>query len=89
MRVPVKWLRSYCDPGLPAEEIAERLTAAGLELDTLHRVGVGAPDEFVVGRVLSAEQHPDADRLSVCQVDDGSGETRTIVCGAPNVTLFV
>ena len=85
MRVPVKWLRSYCDPGLPAEEIAERLTAAGLELDTLHRVGVGAPDEFVVGRVLSAEQHPDADRLSVCQVDDGSGETRTIVCGAPNV----
>ena len=86
MRVPVKWLRSYCDPGLPAEEIAERLTAAGLELDTLHRVGVGAPDEFVVGRVLSAEQHPDADRLSVCQVDDGSGETRTIVCGAPNVT---
>jgi phenylalanyl-tRNA synthetase beta chain len=85
MRVPVKWLRSYCDPGLAAEEIAERLTAAGLELDTLHRVGVGAPDEFVVGRVLSAEQHPDADRLSVCQVDDGSGETRTIVCGAPNV----
>jgi phenylalanyl-tRNA synthetase beta chain len=85
MRVPVKWLRSYCDPGLPAEEIAERLTAAGLELDTLHRVGVGEPGEFVVGRVLSAEQHPDADRLSVCQVDDGSGETRTIVCGAPNV----
>ncbi len=85
MRVPVKWLRSYCDPGLPAEEIAERLTAAGLELDTLHRVGVGDPGEFVVGRVLSAEQHPDADRLSVCQVDDGSGETRTIVCGAPNV----
>jgi phenylalanyl-tRNA synthetase beta chain len=85
VKVPVKWLKSYCDPGLPAEEIAERLTAAGLELDTLHRVGVGALDEFVVGRVLSAERHPDADRLSVCEVDDGSGEPRTIVCGAPNV----
>jgi phenylalanyl-tRNA synthetase beta chain len=85
MRVPVRWLKSYCDPGLGAEEIAERLTAAGLELDTLHRVGVGELDEFVVGRVLKAEQHPDADRLSVCVVDDGSGQPRTIVCGAPNV----
>jgi phenylalanyl-tRNA synthetase beta chain len=85
MRVPLKWLRSYCDPGLPAEEIAARLTAAGLELDTLHRVGVGSEDGFVVGRVLEAERHPNADRLSVCKVDDGSGEPRTIVCGAPNV----
>jgi phenylalanyl-tRNA synthetase beta chain len=85
MRVPVKWLRSYCDPGLPTGEIAERLTAAGLELDTLHRVGVGSEDEFVVGRVLTAGRHPDADRLSVCTVDDGSGQARTIVCGAPNV----
>ena len=85
MRVPVAWLRSYCDPGLPAEEIAERLTAAGLELDAFHRTGVGAPDGFVVGRVLEAGKHPDADRLSVCSVDDGSGEPRTIVCGAPNV----
>jgi phenylalanyl-tRNA synthetase beta chain len=85
MRVPVAWLRSYCDPGLPAEEIAERLTAAGLELDRLHRTGVGSPKEFVVGRVVSAERHPDADRLTVCQVDDGSGGPRTIVCGAPNV----
>ena len=85
MRVPVTWLRSYCDPGLAAEEIAERLTSAGLELDRLHHTGVGTPDEFVVARVLSAERHPDADRLSVCRVDDGSGDERTIVCGAPNV----
>jgi phenylalanyl-tRNA synthetase beta chain len=85
MRVPIAWLRSYCDPGWPAEEIAERLTAAGLELDALHRTGVGSPEAFVVGRVLSAEKHPDADRLTVCEVDDGSGAPRTIVCGAPNV----
>jgi phenylalanyl-tRNA synthetase beta chain len=85
MRIPIAWLRSYCDPGLPAEEIAERLTAAGLELDTLHRTGVGSPEAFVVARVLSADRHPNADRLSVCEVDDGSGAPRTIVCGAPNV----
>jgi phenylalanyl-tRNA synthetase beta chain len=85
MRVPAAWLRSYCDPGLSADEVAERLTSAGLELDRIHRTGVGDPDGFVVGRVLEAERHPDADRLTVCRVDDGSGEPRTIVCGAPNV----
>ena len=85
MRVPVSWLRSYCDPGTSAEEIAERLDLTGTELERIERVGVGDPAGFVVGRVLSAAKHPDADRLSVCQVDDGSGSERTIVCGAPNV----
>ena len=85
MRVPVAWLREYCDPGLPAEEIADVLTMAGLKLERLHRVGVGDPAGFVVGRVLSAERHPDADRLTVCSVDIGAGEPSTIVCGAPNV----
>jgi phenylalanyl-tRNA synthetase beta chain len=85
MRVPVSWLRSYCDPGLPAEELADVLTMAGVKLERLHRVGVGDPARFVVGKVLKAEPHPDADRLTVCEVDDGSGSPRTIVCGAPNV----
>jgi phenylalanyl-tRNA synthetase beta chain len=85
MRVPVAWLREYCDPGTPAEEIAEVLTMAGLKVERLHRVGVGDPAEFVVGRVLSAERHPDADRLTVCTVDTGAGDPSTIVCGAPNV----
>jgi len=57
----------------------------GTEVERVERVGVGSPDAFVVGRVLSAEPHPDADRLRVCSVDDGSGAPRTIVCGAPNV----
>ena len=86
MRIPVGWLRSYCDPGMSAEEIADALTMAGVKLERLHRTGVGDPAEFVVGRVLEAEKHPDADRLTVCVVDDGSGDPRTIVCGAPNVS---
>ena len=85
MRVPVAWLRSYCDPGSPAEEIADVLTMAGVKLERLHRVGVGDPANFVVGKVLEVERHPDADRLTICRVDDGAGEPRTIVCGAPNV----
>jgi phenylalanyl-tRNA synthetase beta chain len=86
MRVPLTWLKSFCDPRLDATEIGERLDLSGTELERIEHVGVGADGEgFVVGKVLSAEQHPDADRLRVCAVDDGSGEPRTIVCGAPNV----
>jgi phenylalanyl-tRNA synthetase beta chain len=83
--VPLAWLRSYCDPGLATRELTDRLTMSGTELERIERVGVGGTDGFVIGRVLSAERHPDADRLTVCAVDDGGGEPRTIVCGAPNV----
>jgi phenylalanyl-tRNA synthetase beta chain len=85
MRVPVEWLREYCAPGLPVEELATRLAMTGTEVDRIDHHGVAEPDAFVVGRVLSAERHPDADRLSVCTVDVGSGEAAQIVCGAPNV----
>jgi phenylalanyl-tRNA synthetase beta chain len=74
MRVPVGWLRSYCDPGLPAEVIADALTMAGDKLERLHRTGVGDTAAFLTGRVLQSEQHPNADRLSVCVVDVGRGE---------------
>jgi phenylalanyl-tRNA synthetase beta chain len=85
MRVPFAWLRSYCDPGLGAQEAADRLTLAGDKLERLHRVGVGDVSAFVTGHVLEAERHPDADRLTVCKVDVGRGDAQTIVCGAPNV----
>ncbi len=84
MRAPYNWLESYCRSGLSAAELADRLTMTGTKVEALHRVGVGDAAEFVVGRVLSAEKHPDADRLTVCEVDVG-GATSTIVCGAPNV----
>jgi phenylalanyl-tRNA synthetase beta chain len=85
MRVPLLWLHDYCDPGLPLRDLEHRLTMTGTKVEALHRHGVDALDHFVVGRVLSADRHPDADRLTVCAVDVGEGEARQIVCGAPNV----
>src|SRR5687768_3510545 len=58
---------------------------SGTEVDRIHTHGVTALEHFRVGRVLSAERHPDADRLTVCVVDVGDDEPATIVCGAPNV----
>jgi phenylalanyl-tRNA synthetase beta chain len=85
MRVPFSWLREYCDPGMTPEELADRLVMTGTEVERLDLVGPPKADGFVIGKVRSAEQHPDADRLRVCSVDTGEGEERTIVCGAPNV----
>jgi phenylalanyl-tRNA synthetase beta chain len=85
MRVPYSWLREYCDPGIDARELAERLAMTGTEVERVGTVGPPAADGFVVGRVVECERHPNADRLSVCTVDTGEGEPRTIVCGAPNV----
>jgi phenylalanyl-tRNA synthetase beta chain len=87
MRVPLPCLREYCDPELDVHGVEQRLTMTGTKVEAIHRHGVPSTDGFVIGRVLSAEQHPDADRLKVCTVDlgDGDGEPATIVCGAPNV----
>src|SRR3954462_11597347 len=84
MRAPYNWIEAYCKSGLSAADLADRLTMTGTKVEALHRAGVGDVSEFVVGRVLSAVKHPDADRLTVCDVDVG-GSTSTIVCGAPNV----
>ncbi|HEX2084213.1 MAG TPA: phenylalanine--tRNA ligase subunit beta [Solirubrobacteraceae bacterium] len=85
MRVPLEWLTEYADAGLPARELGERLTMTGTKLEAVHEHGVGGVEHFLVGRVLEAERHPDADRLTVCMVDVGEGAPRQIVCGAPNV----
>ncbi len=86
MRVPLPWLREYCDPHLGVDAIEERLTMTGTKVEAVHHLGVASAEGFLVGRVLSAEQHPNADRLKVCEVDvGGGGEPARIVCGAPNV----
>ena len=82
---PVEWLREYCSPELDTAALADRLAMTGTEVERVEHYGVDALEQFVVGRVLDAEQHPDADRLRVCTVDVGEGEPSQIVCGAPNV----
>jgi phenylalanyl-tRNA synthetase beta chain len=85
MRVPLEWLYEHCDPGLDVVAVEERLTMTGTKVEAIHHHGVRALEHFVVGRVLEAARHPDADRLTVCRVDVGGDHVATIVCGAPNV----
>ena len=84
MRVPHGWLTEYCDPELSPEDLAELLALRAADVERIDRVGPPSAEGFVVGRVLAVDAHPNADRLSVCEVDTGDG-TRTIVCGASNV----
>jgi phenylalanyl-tRNA synthetase beta chain len=85
MRVPVEWLHQYVRPELTTAQLAERLAMTGTEVERIERHGVAALEHFVVGRVVTAEPHPDADRLSLCTVDIGADADAQIVCGAPNV----
>ncbi len=82
MKISEKWLRSFVEIDRPIQEIAEALTLRGLEVEAVEPVSEKL-NNIVVAESLSAEQHPNADRLRVCQVNDGT-ETLTIVCGAPN-----
>jgi phenylalanyl-tRNA synthetase beta chain len=85
MRVPLLWLHDYVVPDLDVRALEDRLTMTGTKVEAVHHHGVAALEHFLVGRVVSAERHPDADRLSVCVVDTGAAEPSQIVCGAPNV----
>jgi phenylalanyl-tRNA synthetase beta chain len=83
MKFSEQWLRSWANPPVSREELVARLSMVGLEVDAVISVA-GQFEGVVVGEVLSTEQHPDADKLRVCQVSSGS-ETFQVVCGAPNV----
>jgi phenylalanyl-tRNA synthetase beta chain len=84
MRISLKWLRELVEVKLASEELAETLTMAGFEVEDIEDRRTWA-NGVVIGRVLERQPHPNADKLSVCQVDIGTGETLNIVCGAPNV----
>ena len=83
MRVSLKWLREYVDFDLTPEELAHRLTMAGLEVGGIERIG-GYWDNVLIGHVERLGPHPNADRLKLATVDTGS-EKLEVVCGAPNV----
>lgn len=83
MKFPESWLREHVTVGASRDELAARLTAIGLEVEGVEEIGATL-EGVVVAEILSAEKHPEADRLQVCQVAIGTGETVQIVCGAPN-----
>jgi len=82
MRISYRWLSEYVELP-PVEELASRLTAVGLEVEAVERVGAGL-EGVVAARILSSEKHPSADKLSVTRVDAGRGEPLQVVCGARN-----
>jgi phenylalanyl-tRNA synthetase beta chain len=83
MKFSVNWLREFVELPSSVEELADLLTFAGMEIEGIEKRGADF-DKVVVAQIQASAQHPNADRLSVCQVDDGSGEQRQIVCGAKN-----
>jgi len=85
MLFPESWLRTYVNPDLDTDALSHSLTMAGLEVEETHGVAP-AFSGVVVAHIVEVRQHPDADRLRVCRVDDGSGAMLQIVCGAPNAT---
>lgn len=83
MKISERWLREWVNPPLNTQELVERLTMAGLEVDSTEPAA-GPFTDIVVAEVVSCEQHPNADKLSLCQVNDGVA-THQVVCGAANV----
>src|SRR5476651_489065 len=82
MKFTLSWLKEHLDTDADVNAIAERLTAIGLEVESITDPGAALKD-FIVGEVVTAEKHPNADKLRLCTVSDGAG-TLQIVCGAPN-----
>ena len=86
MKFSEQWLREWVSPQLSVQELADQITMAGLEVDAIEPVAA-AFSGVVVAEVVDKRQHPDADKLSVCLVADGSAEPVQVVCGAPNVAV--
>ena len=93
MRVPISWLKEFVDIPVPVADLAERLTFAGLEVSSIHRIGLPGsdlpwdPERIVVGQVLEVKPHPNADRLVLAVVEYGPGRVKTVVTGAPNLKV--
>ena len=86
MKFSEKWLREWVDPPVSTAELVEQLTMAGLEVDSVEPAAAGLGD-LLVGEVVSVDAHPNADKLRVCIVAVGEGQSLQVVCGAPNVAV--
>lgn len=84
MKVSLNWLKNYINVDLPAEELVDGLIHLGFDIESYENEGDKLKG-FVIGKVVERKKHPNADKLSVCKVDIGTGELLNIVCGAPNV----
>jgi len=84
MKIAESWLREWVNPDLDTEALSHQLTMLGHEVDGVEYEGNGIAD-IVIAEVAEVSRHPDADKLSLCKVDDGSGKLVDVVCGAPNV----
>lgn len=99
MRVPISWLKEYVNIDLSVEELAEKLTLAGLEVEKIEYIGIPGGDDnerlvwdrekLIIGQILKVEQHPNADRLVLATVDYGAAEPEVVVTGAPNLFDYV
>jgi phenylalanyl-tRNA synthetase beta chain len=103
MKAPLNWLRDYVDLPTSVVQLAERLTLAGLEVESVHILGLPVPEglrvkqenkapawdreKIIIGQVLGVERHPNADRLTLATVDYGAGQPKTVVTGAPNLKI--
>ncbi|MEO5367073.1 MAG: phenylalanine--tRNA ligase subunit beta [Magnetococcus sp. WYHC-3] len=87
MKVPVSWLSEYVDlSGLTIKDLCDKLTFSGVEVEGCDKIGFDRQENYVVAEVRACEPHPNADRLRLCKVFDGTDELQ-IVCGAPNVAV--
>ena len=87
MKFSEQWLREWVNPSISSDELVAQITLAGLEVDGVESAA-GEFSGVIVGQIVSAEQHPNADKLRVCQVSDGATETQ-VVCGAPNARVGI
>jgi phenylalanyl-tRNA synthetase beta chain len=89
MLIPLSWLKEYVDLNLPAKQLAERLTLAGLEVEGIENsADWWDPELIIIGQITSVKSHPNADRLVLVDVDYGSSQTEQVVTGAPNLFQY-
>ena len=84
MKISESWLREWVNPDMDIEALGHQLTMLGHEVNGIEHDGAEI-SQIVIAELIEVQRHPDADKLSICKVNDGSGDLIDVVCGAPNV----